>query len=116
MTVFVDDMYRDRLGQYQGMKMSHMLADTESELIAMATRIGLRLAWHQYPGTHRSHFDIAMSKRRLAITHGAVAVEMRVLSAMRSRRRLEGVLGDPSEALRWRREVYPIVITRLRMP
>lgn len=70
MTVYVDDM-RAPFGR---MKMCHMIADSTEELLAMADRIGVRRKWLQKPGTHDEHFDIAMSKRRLAVAAGAVEV------------------------------------------
>ena len=32
-TVYVDDMYLYPLGQYRGMKMSHMIADTDDAIV-----------------------------------------------------------------------------------
>jgi hypothetical protein len=51
---------------------SHMLADTEEELHAMAARIGLARAWFQPRST--PHYDLTASKRELALRHGAVFV------------------------------------------
>lgn len=73
----MDDMHLTLLGQFGRMKMCHMTADTEDELHAMADRIGIARKWHQYPGTLRSHYDIAMSKRTLAIAYGAKEITMR---------------------------------------
>jgi hypothetical protein len=73
MAVYVDDMYT-RLGR---MVMCHMLADSDDELIAMADRIGVARKWHQFPGTPKSHFDIALSKRALAVAAGAVEIGWR---------------------------------------
>ncbi len=89
MTVYVDNM-RARYGR---MVMCHMIADTEPELLAMADTIGLERRWHQYPGCHRSHFDICLSKRALAVAAGAREITMRELAAIirvrrESRRRL----------------------------
>lgn len=70
MSVYVDDMYAG----YGRMKMSHMLADTHEELLAMADVIGVQRRWLQNPGEVQEHFDIAMSKKVLAIQHGAIAV------------------------------------------
>ena len=70
MTVYVDNM-RARL------VMCHMLADSDLELLEMADRIGVARRWHQYAGTPRSHFDIAQSKRALAVAAGAVEITMR---------------------------------------
>jgi len=69
-TVYVDNM-RARKGR---MIMCHMIADSEGELVAMADRIGVARRWHQHPGTHRSHFDICLAKRRLAVRSGAVEI------------------------------------------
>ena len=59
------------------MKMSHMLADSHTELVEMADKIGVDRKWiqHEGKGRHREHFDIAMSKRKLAIEQGAIEVE-----------------------------------------
>lgn len=73
MTVYVDDM-RAPFGR---MIMCHMTADTEEELLAMARKIGVAVKWHQYPGTHKSHFDICLSKRALAVAAGAKEVTQR---------------------------------------
>lgn len=71
--VYVDDM-RASFGR---MVMCHMLADCDEELLAMADRIGVARRWHQYPGTPRSHFDIALSKRALAVAAGAGEITWR---------------------------------------
>ena len=74
-------MHRYRMGQYRGMKMSHMVADTRSELFAMVDRIGLDRRWIQYPDLpKRCHFDISLSKRRLAVAAGAVEITWRELA------------------------------------
>lgn len=70
MTVYVDNM-RAPLAR---MKMCHMLADTTEELHAMADAIGVDRKWCQAAGTYREHYDISLSKRALAIQHGAVEV------------------------------------------
>lgn len=76
MTVYVDDMK----APFRGMIMCHMVADTEEELIAFATKqLGLKKEWHQHAGTWRSHFDIALSKRKLAVSLGAVEITTRQL-------------------------------------
>ena len=41
MPVYVDDMYKHPMGQFRRMKMSHMIANTEAELHAMADAIGI---------------------------------------------------------------------------
>jgi len=84
MTVYVDNMNAN-CGR---MKMCHMLADTEEELLAMADKIGVQRRWHQYPGTIKSHFDICTSKREKAVDLGAVEIDYpsgvaKILSARR---------------------------------
>ena len=75
MAVYVDDMYRYPMGQCGRMKMSHMLADKKSELLAMADRIGVDRRWIQHPTEpKRCHFDVALSKRKLAVVAGAIEV------------------------------------------
>jgi hypothetical protein len=101
MTVYVDDMYLYSIGQYGRMKMSHMLADTTEELCIMARKIGVPLRWIQHAGEHGEHFDIAMSKRDVAISLGAVRITMKQAAAMNARRRATGELGDPADACEW---------------
>lgn len=101
MTVYVDDMYLYPMGQLGRMKMSHMVADTTDELVAMARAVGMLPKWIQRAGTAREHFDIAQSKREMALSRGAVAITLRQCSAMCARRRIEGSLGKPEEAQAW---------------
>lgn len=85
--VYVDDMK----AQFGRMVMCHMVADSDEELVAMADRIGVARRWHQYPGTHKSHFDIALSKRALAVAAGAQEITWRETGKVSRRRRLEVV-------------------------
>ena len=78
MTVYVDDMYRYAMGRFGRMKMSHMVADTEVELMQMADRIKLPLRYVQR-GRRYPHFDLSMSMRRQAVYYGAAEVTMREL-------------------------------------
>lgn len=73
MTVYVDDMQ----APFRNMVMSHMIADTEAELHAMADRIGITRKWYQH-----NHYDIAQSKRRLAVIAGAVEISWRQCGLM----------------------------------
>jgi hypothetical protein len=77
-SVYVDDMQVP----FGRMKLCHMLADTTEELLAMADRIGVQRKWIQKAGTDREHFDIALSKRALAIKLGARLVGSRELVAI----------------------------------
>lgn len=86
MSVYVDEA----LIPFGRMLMSHMVADSTDELVAMADRIGVRRRWIQRPGTWREHFDISREKRALAIAAGALPVEKRWIAAfMRKRREQE---------------------------
>jgi len=97
-TVYVDDMK----AAFGRMVMCHMLADTDDELHAMADRIGVQRRWWQSPAkTSGSHYDIALSKRALAVQAGAVEITWLQASAMNLRRRLTGQLGPAAEALAW---------------
>jgi hypothetical protein len=73
MAVYVDDMD----AEFGRMRMCHMVADTPAELRAMARRIGVPQTWIQYPGTPREHFDIAKSRRAMAVEYGAIEVTWR---------------------------------------
>ncbi|NCT98712.1 MAG: DUF4031 domain-containing protein [Comamonadaceae bacterium] len=98
MSVYVDDM-RAKFGR---LVMCHMLADTDAELHAMADRIGVARRWWQSPEkTSGSHYDIALSKRALAVQSGAIEITWRQASAMNARRRVCGELGPPETALAW---------------
>lgn len=75
MSVYVDDME----AAFGRMIMSHMIADTTEELLAMADAIGVARKWIQNKGTYREHFDICKQKKVLAIKHGAVSITMKQL-------------------------------------
>ena len=81
--VYVDH-YRAPYGR---MKMSHLMADTTEELLAMVDAIGVNRKWIQKAGCHDEHFDIAESKRLLAIRAGAQPVSSRDLIAVVRRKR-----------------------------
>lgn len=100
MAVYVDDMS----APYRNMLMCHMIADSDDELHEMAERLGLQRRWHQKPPQHDSHYDIALSKRRLAVNMGAIEITLRQCAAMCFRRRKSGSLGTPEEAEAWYRE------------
>ena len=89
MTVYVDDM-RAPFGQ---MIMCHMIADTDAELHAMADRIGVARRWFQ-----GDHYDIALSKRALAVRHGAREITLRQLGWMAMKRRRGAPIGTPESA------------------
>lgn len=76
MAVYIDNA---RI-KYRHMKMSHMVADTTEELIAMADTIGINQNWIQYKNTYREHFDICDTKRQAAINQGAIPVSTRKIA------------------------------------
>lgn len=75
MTVYVDNMKTS----YGCMKMCHMAADSNQELLEMVDKIGVSKKWIQYPNTWKEHFDICLSKRILAIKEGAREIDSREL-------------------------------------
>lgn len=88
MTVYVDNMR----APYGRLIMCHMISDSEEEMHAMADKIGVARKWYQ-----GDHYDIALSKRALAIKNGAVVVTRRQLGLMLRNRRRTGLLGNPFE-------------------
>lgn len=94
MTVYVDDMHKSAMGRYGRMRMSHMIADTDAELHTMADRIGVARRWFQ-----GDHYDIALSKRGLAVAAGAVEITLRQCGAMLMLRRHLGEMGSPETAM-----------------
>lgn len=78
MAVYVDSA---RL-PHRGMRMSHMIADSRAELLAMAARVGVSARWIQFSGTPKEHFDICEAKRKAALSAGAVAVSTRDIVRM----------------------------------
>lgn len=82
MAVYVDDM---RAG-FGRMVMCHMVADTLPELHAMADKIGVQRRWYQGPPvTRMPHYDIALSKRALAVQAGALEIQWREAPAIARR-------------------------------
>lgn len=97
MAVYVDDMR----ASYGRMVMCHMVADTTDELLAMVDRIGVARRWIQHAGTHLEHFDIALSKRALAIQAGAIPVGKRELALkIRAKRSDTGAAPHPEHPQR----------------
>lgn len=100
MTVYVDDC---RI-PYRQLLLCHMLADDEVALHDVAARIGIKREYHEGPPDHTSHYNIAQTKRALAVKAGAVEITRRQAAAMVRRRDVTGSLGHPDDALRWYRE------------
>jgi hypothetical protein len=95
-TVYVDDMKADFKPKHRPGRvyvMSHMIADTEEELHAMAKHIGVARRWYQ-----GDHYDITQGKRADAILAGARAITLRQLACMAMNRRRGQPLGTPEQA------------------
>lgn len=90
MAVYVDDMHRYSIGKFRRMKMSHMIADTEAELHAMADKIGVAHRWVQHADRGKGwiHYDVCMAARDKAIGFGAIPITMRELSCKMAEWRL----------------------------
>jgi Protein of unknown function (DUF4031) len=115
MTVYVDDMYRYPMGEVGRMRMSHMIADTDDELHAMAAAIGIARRWFQ--ARSHPHYDIGIGKRDQAIQRGAVPVPMRLLATMVATRRRVGVLPRPEDCIHFNVQMAArgyVVIRRTR--
>lgn len=85
MSVYVDDMH----APFGGMVMCHMIADSREELDRMADQIGVARRWIQKAGTPHEHYDVCMSKRRLAVQFGAVQLRTReFVQKIRERRKV----------------------------
>ena len=82
MSVYVDRA-RHRLGR---MVMCHMIADTRSELFAMARQIGVAAKWFQ-DHARAPHFDVCLSKRSAAVAAGAVDADRRTFAECMRRTR-----------------------------
>lgn len=83
MAVYVDQARNP----YGRMLMCHMVADTREELHAMADKIGIARRWFQ-----GDHYDIAQSKRKLAVQFGATELTRAELGAwMMTNREIKGV-------------------------
>jgi hypothetical protein len=111
MAVYVDDARRP-LGR---MLMCHMWADSKTELLHMADRIGVSRKWMQQPPRAKwLHFDICSSKREAAIRCGAIPVDE--LAAVEHRARKDIASGVPSRVRKGERALAEIRAARVRRP
>lgn len=96
MSVYVD---RAKNG-FGRMVMCHMIADTPEELHAMADLIGVARRWFQAaPPASFPHYDIAQSKRALAVAAGAIDCDRRTfVEHVRRLRPAWGVYGPGNPA------------------
>jgi hypothetical protein len=82
MAVYIDDSRN----KYRGMIMSHMIADSNSELMRMADDLGLQHKHIQYEGTKKEHFDVCQQYKKIAIHKGAIEISKRELVYMIQKR------------------------------
>ena len=115
MAVYVDDV-RHKFGN---MVMCHLWADTLEELLAMVDRIGVQRKWIQgHPelsfGKHRNaswvHFDIAISKKTLALQAGAILTDK--YGPVEHTARLNSASSDPDRAARGRQKLEQVAACR----
>ena len=97
MSVYVDKSANG----FGRMVMCHMIADTPGELLAMANQIGVSLKWFQDRAS-MPHFDIAKSKKALAISAGSIELDRKpFVDAMKRIRAKWPVEGMGTTAWRW---------------
>lgn len=72
MPCYVDDVRH----QFRNMVMCHLWADSRDELFHMVDLIGVPRKWFQCPPKASwEHFDISISKKKLALQHGAILTD-----------------------------------------
>ncbi len=98
-------VYVDKLRNYGAAgTWCHMWSDDLDELHSMAEAIGLQSRWFQHKKAEFLHYDLRMSKRMLAIEHGAVeATDIELVTMVRAKRRQ---LNEESQD-RWRDSLIP---------
>lgn len=57
----------------------HLIADSDDELHAFASRLGLKLGWFQGTSTI-PHYDLTRNKRKQAVRTGAVEITLRQMA------------------------------------
>jgi len=107
MTVHVDDVCHN----FGTMIMCHMWADSLEELLAMADRIGVARKWlQQPPKASWVHFDIAKSKKALALQYGAVLTDK--YGPVEHCARLDIASGEPHRIERGRKKLDSLTTVR----
>ena len=74
--VYVDNMN----APFKRMIMCHLLADNSEELLTFIDKLGVDRKWIQNANTPYEHFDISLSKKKLAVELGAKEISFRELS------------------------------------
>lgn len=80
--VYIDDLNKRYKNGSITMIMCHMIADSHSELLQMADKIGLDRKHIQKEGTQKEHFDVCKEYKHRAIKEGAKEITKRELSKM----------------------------------
>lgn len=76
--VYVDK----RKYNYKHMVMCHLLADSKLELLEFANKLNLNSKHIQFENTYKEHFDICLTKRKLAIQLGAIEISNKELYSL----------------------------------
>ena len=73
MSVYVDDLMQClRSARWPYSESCHMIADSDSELLEFAVRLGLKPQWIQRFPRRLTHFDLTKGKRAQAVAMGAL--------------------------------------------
>ena len=107
MGTYVDDMaavHRPKHAPGRKYVLCHMIADSAEELHQMATLIGVDRKWYQ-----GDHYDIAITKKKLAIKNGAREITRRELGAMAMLMRCGQPMGSPETAIARMHEYFKLV-------
>ncbi|GEP12273.1 DUF4031 domain-containing protein [Methylobacterium gnaphalii] len=108
MPCYVDDVEHS----FGNMKMCHLWADTEAELLAMVDAIGVQRKWMQRPPKASwVHFDIAKSKKARAILLGAILTDR--YGPLEHVARLDIASGEPARVIRGQKRIGDIEAARL---
>jgi hypothetical protein len=95
MAVYVDNFN----AKFQGMIMCHVIADSQLELLEFMDKIGVQRKWIQYINTYNEHFDICLSKKKKAISLGAIEINFRDYANMVNERNSTGKMTNPNKTL-----------------
>ncbi len=95
MAVYVDNFN----AKFQGMIMCHVIADSKLELLEFMDKIGVQRKWIQYEGTYNEHFDISLSKKKIALSKGAIEINFRDYANMVNERKDTGKMTNPHKTL-----------------
>ena len=99
LTVYVDDWRQRATIRQREDRWSHLLADDQGELHAMAARLGIPPRGYQLHrrSTALNHYDLPESLRLRAIELGAVAVTWRELARLTREWRRAGARPAPPD-------------------